>query len=491
MSLPLAAALYVYLSSLYRGRNLLLDSDTYWHVATGRWILQHGAIPARDPFSHSMPGAAWTAHEWLAQVILAGAHQLGSWTAVVAVTALAFAATIALLARALLRTLKPIHALLFAALAVLMTTGHVLARPHMLAMPLMMVWTIELVRASDEGRAPRLWLLPVMTLWANLHGGFTLGLALACAFAFEAFLAGWRERRLTAAARAWGIFLALAVASALVTPHGVHGIVLTWQVLFQDNYAIQRIGEWRSPNFHAFQPLELWLLGGLAFAMHQGLRLAPVRLILLLALLHLALKHIRSVELVGLLAPLLLASPLAAHWARTQSAGQPLAGLDRFFRKLARPAGPGALLGSLVIALAVPLWITRDRPFALPEAKAPAPALRAVQQAGIEGRVLNAYGWGGYLIYSGIPVFIDSRSDMYRDAFIQQYLDAIELQTSDGLPKLLEKYRIAWTLFEPASPAVVLLDRLPEWRRGYADKTAVVHFRVPEQRVAGNDPPGR
>src|SRR5712691_7746984 len=37
--------------------------------------------------------------------------------------------------------------------------------------------------------------------------------------------------------------------------------------------------------------------------------------------------------------------------------------------------------------------------------------------------------------------------------------------------------RIAWTLLEPSRPAVWLLDRLPGWRRLYADEVAVVHVR--------------
>ena len=87
-----------------------MDGDTYWHVATGRWILENGVVPTQDPFSHTMRGTAWTAFEWLSQVILAAAHQLGGWTGLVALTALAFAATIALLTRALLRWLEPIYA---------------------------------------------------------------------------------------------------------------------------------------------------------------------------------------------------------------------------------------------------------------------------------------------------------------------------------------------------------------------------------------------
>lgn len=476
-SLPLVAGMYVYLFCLHHGQKLLLDSDTYWHIATGNWILRNGAVPTQDPFSHTMRGAPWTAHEWLSDVVLALAHQVGGWTAVVALTALAFAVTIALLARALLAWLEPIHALGFAAVGFLMTSNHLLARPHMLAIPLMMLWTLELVRASEANRSPRLWMLPLMTVWANLHGGFTLGIALAFAFALEALLAARKEQRLASTAKAWGLFLALAVAAALVTPHGPAGIWFTWQILFEINDALDRVGEWRSPNFHLLQPLELWLLGGLAFALHQGVRLPPIRLLLVLALIHLALKHIRNVELLGLLAPLFLASPLANHWRQRSGGTQQLEVADRFFAKLARPAGRGAILVSLLLLAAASVWTARTRPIELPESAAPVQALKAVEQARITGPVLNSYGSGGYLIYAGIAPFIDGRADMYRGLF-KEYLDAVELRTPDGLQKTLEKHEIAWTLLDPETSAVALLDRLPQWTRLYADKKFVVHVKA-------------
>jgi hypothetical protein len=477
-SLPLLIGTYVYLYFLFQGKDLLYDGDTYSHIAAGRWILEHGVVPTQDPFSHTMPGAPWTAFEWLSQVILAVAHQWGGWTGLVALTALSLSATVALLTRALLRTLEPIYVVMFAALAISMTHGHVLARPHMLAMPLMVIWTIELVRASEEHRAPRLWLLPLMTLWANLHGGFTLGIGFAFAFALEALLAARGRPHFTSIARSWGLFLVLAVACSLLTPHGPRGLWVTWQVLFQDNYALSRIGEWRSPNFHIFQPLELWLLGALAVALHQGIRLPPVRLLLLLGLIHLSLKHIRNVELIGLLAPLFLASPLAAHWRQRQQAKPQLEIADRFFSKVARPAGQGAIVVSISVFLAAPLWISQARPIHPPEEIVPTAAIRAAQDAGLKGPVLNAYEWGGYLIYLGVPVFIDGRSDMYRDAFIKDYVSALELHTTDGLEKLIDKHKVAWTMLPPELSAVALLDRLPGWRRVYTDKTAVVHART-------------
>lgn len=476
-SWPLIVGALVYLLAFSQWERMLRDGDTYWHIAAGQWILEHGAVPTKDPFSHTMRGSAWTAHEWLSEVLLAVAHDVGGWSGVVALTALAFAAAVALLTRALLHSLEPIHALMFAALAVIMTTAHLLARPHILVMPLLLVWTIGLVRASESGRIPSLWLLPVLTLWANLHGGFTLGLALAFALALEALLAAKRAQRLREAATGWALFLVLAVACALITPHGLGGILFTWEILFEGSYALTRIGEWQSPNFQRFQPLELWLLTGLAMVMHQGLRLPPIRLILLLGLIHLALSHARNVELLGLLAPLFLATPFAAQWSQASKAKDQVEHVDRFFRKFAAPAGNAALAVGLGLLLGWTLWVSQTRPPSPPEKAAPTLAIQAGRNVAGQGPVLNEYRWGGYLIYAGVPPFIDGRADMYKDAFLKEYLDALGLASRDGLQDLLDKHRIQWTLLKPGSPPVALLDHLPDWRRAYADEDAVVHVR--------------
>jgi hypothetical protein len=487
-SWPLLVGACTFFYCFFNSDKLLRDGDTFWHVGAGRWILEHGRVPDTDPFSHTMPGAAWTAHEWLSEVVLASVHDAGGWTALVVLAAAAFALSVAMLARALLRWVEPVYALLFAGLAVGLAASHVLVRPHVLAMPLMMLWVLGLVRAAEAGRRPSLWLLPVMTVWANLHGGFTLGIALTGAFALESCIAAWRERRLAGTVRSWGAFLLLAIGSALITPNGLGGVLFTWQVLFESSYALQRIGEWWSPNFQTLQPMELWLLGGLAMVLHQGLKLPPLRLALLLGLLHLALKHMRYVELLGLLAPLFVAAPFAAQWReRARGAGQ-AQGLDRLFHRLAQPAGAGAMLLAAALLAGVPLLVARVQPIVPPAMVAPTAALDAVRKAGIQGPVLNNYSWGGYLVYLGIAPFIDGRAEMYGDAFLKQYMEALELRTSDGLEKLIARYHVTWTLLPPGTPGIALLDRLPGWRRLYADETAVVHVRSAAPAVPGGQP---
>ncbi|HEX3160821.1 MAG TPA: hypothetical protein VHQ45_20035, partial [Gemmatimonadaceae bacterium] len=82
---------------LVNGSGLLNDPDSHWHVAVGRLIWETRAVPWTDPFSHTFAGAPWIAKEWLAQLLLYGAHALGGWWGVVVLTATTAAASFALL----------------------------------------------------------------------------------------------------------------------------------------------------------------------------------------------------------------------------------------------------------------------------------------------------------------------------------------------------------------------------------------------------------
>lgn len=80
MSWPVLVAALALLAVLGSGRfDVLADPDTYWHLATGRWILEHGSVPKIDVFSHSMPGTVWVAHEWLSALVLTGVYKMAGW----------------------------------------------------------------------------------------------------------------------------------------------------------------------------------------------------------------------------------------------------------------------------------------------------------------------------------------------------------------------------------------------------------------------------
>ncbi|NEV80481.1 hypothetical protein DYI24_25935, partial [Rhodopseudomonas sp. BR0C11] len=175
--LPLLVGTGVLVFLLLFGDSLLQDSDSYWQIETGRWILAHGTVPTVDSFSFSKAGEPWQSSSWLAQVIFALAMQAG-WAGPVIVTALAVAAALAMFTAYLERYASALVTATLALGVMVLIMPHVLARPHMLTLPVMVAWFIGLIDAADRKAAPPWALLLVMVLWANLHGGFVLGLML-------------------------------------------------------------------------------------------------------------------------------------------------------------------------------------------------------------------------------------------------------------------------------------------------------------------------
>jgi len=51
--------------------------DMWWHLRTGELILEQGSVPDADPFSYTAHGRTWITHEWLAEVLFFGLHNMG------------------------------------------------------------------------------------------------------------------------------------------------------------------------------------------------------------------------------------------------------------------------------------------------------------------------------------------------------------------------------------------------------------------------------
>ena len=458
-ALPWLAGAGIYVLLLTLGPRLLNDPDTYSHIAVGRWIISHGAVPTTDPFSFSMSGAPWVAFEWLSEVIYAAVFALAGWPGVVALAAAAAALAVGMLTRFLLRELAPTPALLMVVAAIVLLSPHMLARPHMLTLPVMMVWAAALVHGMDRRAPPPYWALPLLVLWANLHGSVVLALGLIGPAALEALLNEKRSEWPRVILR-WLPFSALAVVACCLTPYGPEPLLMPLTTLGLGE-ALHWIGEWRPQDFGHPGTFELLLLAGI-FVLSRGITLPVVRALVVIGLIHFALAQVRNADLLAMLAPLYLAAPLARQLGAR--AEEDTAGSARGINL--------AILCTMIVATA--LVLTREvRPG--PQ-NTPAAAVASADLAKA-GPVLNDYSFGGYLIFAGIPTFIDGRGELFGGPFIARYNRDLSLADLNDFLKLLDQYKFGATLLEPNTPAVAMLDRLPDWQRVYSDDVAVVHKR--------------
>ncbi|MEW6152021.1 MAG: hypothetical protein ACOY3N_16035 [Bradyrhizobium sp.] len=477
---PLCAGAGAYLFFLFLGDTLLNDSDSFWQIKIGQWILDYRAMPTNDFYSFTRAGAPWISTSWLSQVAFAFSHAQWGWAGPVILTAVAFALAIAIFVYLLDVQIEAPRAVLFAMLAVLLSLHHVLARPHILALPVMVAWVGLLMATADRRGAPSWHLLPLMALWANLHGGFVLGLALIGPISLEAVEHAEKGRRLALFVR-WVLFGIAALIASCFTPYGWRTLQGATNILSLGEL-LSLIFEWMPANFATFTPFEGALLALIAFGYYRGLVLSAPRIFLILFLTWSALTHVRSIEAFAFLIPLVLAKPLGAMFPR---AVPEAVGADRW------PAHYVTALGALMIVAAswtsTSLYMGHHR-FTFTMTQTPVAAVDLLEQRKAQ-RIFNAYQFGGYLISRNIPVFVDGRAELYGEKFVMDFFKATEGKKPELLPRLLDEYKIDATLLVADAPGPQILDQLKGWKRIYADDIAVVHVREDGQSAGGRSMP--
>jgi hypothetical protein len=472
VSLPLIFGIGIFSVIVTHAVAVLRDPDTLWHIVVGRWIIEHWALPSRGLFSATMANAPWVDQQWLAEVLMAWAYNNFGWSGLAIGTALCEATAIAMLLRILLGSFPPVYAMFATTLAGALWFPHLLARPYILTIPILVLWVAALVRAGSDNRVPPLWLALLIVLWANLHGSFMFGIGIAGLLAAEAVLlaSDWQQR--IRVAWGWALFEAVALGAALLTPNGIPGLLAPLHLINMSSLAY--IGEWQGMNFSEpwSLPILLWLLFVLFAALSLGWRLPWTRVAIVLLLLTMALKHLRYMELLGFVSALLIAPSLALQVNRQSATSK----LDRFITQLAKPANWRGISISGAIMVAIAVLALRAGNLSPPNATAPVAAIEAVQSHNLKGPAFNSYQFGGYLIFSGIAPFIDGRAELYGDDFLKRYIEAVRL-TNDSLPQILNDYGITWTILPANGAAVLLMDHLSGWRRLHTDPAAVVHVR--------------
>jgi hypothetical protein len=454
----------VYALAVINGRTLLNDSDTYWQITIGQWILDHHALPRVDFYSFTKAGEPWVSSSWLSQVLLATSYNLAGWTGPIVLAAACIAVTFAMLTWILGQRLPAFFAVVVTLVALLVPVQHLVARPHVFVLPVMLAWAYGLLSASERGRAPSFWLLPLIALWANLHGGFIFGLVLVGGFALEALWNADRAQHKTLALR-WAVFGVAALVACCVTPYG-WGSILAARKILDLGELLHLIYEWMPADFSRLSMFEMAILALIAGALYGGVKLSPPRIALVLGLLHMALAHNRNIEIFALLLPIVVMTPVASQFGFRPA-------------RFAQTGMPATVTAVLLVLVGCWSWVlSANAGFAPPERQSPAAAVD-VLKARNPKRVLNDLPFGGYLIWRQMPVFIDGRAELYGEAFEMAYYRAVQLKDVNLFLDILKTWEIDAVLLTPATPAVGLLDNIGGWQRIYSDENAVLHVRTP------------
>ncbi len=461
--------------------------DFWWHMATGRVILETRAIPQVDMFSYTRAGEPFFNQSWLAQLLMVGLHNLGGLPLVIIAQALVMTLAYGLLLRlCLLRTGRLRLCVAILLLATLpLSFDNWTVRPQSYVFPIFAAF-LTILTEYRPGMARRLWVMPpLMALWVNMHGSFVLGLALIGIVFVGAMVRRWKtasgagERGPNAMARlldgpllAWG---ALTAAATLLNPRGA-GVLGYVANLLGSNQVTSLVTEWSPPTVRDVNGMIFFLFVLLVALVLIYARTKPdlTDLLLFGAFLWLALGAARNVVWLGF-----VATPLLAVQAATLLPPPPAQ------RSPGVPAMNSVLIGMLALLLVIGSpWV---KPAVLPPQVGallaegtPVAATRALQRLPQRPeRLFHAMSYGSYLIWAAPEqkVFIDPRIELYP---FEQWRDYILLGQGADVEPLLAKYAIDGLLLsvEEQEPLIAYARaRAQTWREVYTDEFTVLFVR--------------
>jgi hypothetical protein len=500
-----AAALAAFIAFLRQPNN----PDTLWHLALGRWIVTHGAIPDISQFYYSATSGYGYDYSWLSQLVLFGVYRVLGGAGIAILNAALAGFTFYFLYKLLEGGSRNLLVNFFIlGLALVTLTTYLSGRPVIFTIAF---FALELSMLADcaQGRLrPRIWLLvPLTALWANLHPGFLLG-----PLALLLFLP------LVRAGRARWSLAGVAVASTaavMFNPYGARMYLLPWETL-RALPMLRGLTEWTGV---AGGEAVVW--GGFVALVAVGMasRRQPVPIVALTVLAALASGvSDRNLPLFGLVTVFVLSrtllpllrpvfnrvawirrfdmSPGAEHerWMLSSMGsddagelGDPgLAAVTQSVNR--RPAGSAreaatSVAGGWVWLLLVPLFVAGAAGLRLASLNLdfnfsgyPVAALNHIEKTGLRGRTFVRETWSGYVLWArpGARLFYDAKGGFSRSAVA----DHCELvRPRPGWRDVAERDSLSVFLLERGSPLSVVLGEAAGWHRAYSDTLAEVFVR--------------
>jgi hypothetical protein len=449
------------------------DPDMWWHLKMGQVIWTTHVIPTTDLFSFTTNHHAIVPQEWLSEVLIYGAYRLHGYSGLM--LWLCFFTTLMLLTGYALCSFYSGNAKIGALGAMMIwffSSGGIVVRPQVISYVLL---AIELLLIYlGRTRNPRwFFLLPLLlALWVNCHGSFILGFIvmgvfLLCSFLhFEAgALVCTRWEPPIRRTYVWSLLLS--VAAVFVNPVGIKQVFYPLDTMLRQPLVVTQIDEWKPLPINDPRGIALLAVLALIFLVliiRRSERLFLHELLLLAIGTWFALSHRRMSFAFGMFAAPLVSRLLSTFLGEYDAAKDfPI---------------PNAFLIMVSIAAVIFAFPSRQSLVKQIDAGNPVKAVQYIQSHPLSGNMLNAYIYGGYLIWAmpEHPVFVDGRSDLFEWAGVfGQYGAWATLQ--DDPNTLLNKYDVSFCLIEREAPMAHVFPLLPNWKQVYSDDKSVIFVR--------------
>ncbi len=457
-------------------RYFIVDTDIWWHLRVGDWILLHHAMPHTGLFSWTADARPWMAYSWGFEILLSRAFAWGGLLGIgifcEALTLVVAASTFWMVRRLSGRFWLSLAIAAASCDAFLFTLS---PRPVFLSMALFAVVLTLLIESQRDGRMTRLYWLPLIFLiWANLHiqfvyGLFLVGLFLAAEMGIHfalrcGVLSGVLRPSGLSLGNLCGVFAGCLLAT-LLNPYtlSLYRVILDYSKA-QQTYSL--ILELQSPAFRSVSDfVGLFLVAAAFYVIGWRKQFDPFQIALLVIASVVGYRTLRDGWFVVLPAAACIADLLRAKAAEHKTETAPQGALV-------------ALVSVLLLAVIAGSVDFDRRDFDRQiTSEFPVKAANFLRRNPLPGPLYNVYNWGGFLIWylPQYPVAVDGRNDLYGAAMVQQFTD-----TQNGTPGFEQDPFLAQSnllLLQRGTRFNALVESNPQFEKIYEDKLATIYQR--------------
>jgi hypothetical protein len=323
-----------------------LQADGWYTLVSGR-LIAHSGIPHHDTLTALTLGRTWVDQQWLAHVALYALWAMGGVRAVLLATVVLYALAFTIVAvGARRRGATDRSVAIVVAVCFFVGISNTLLRAQV---PAYVLFAVVLALLLSDAAQPgnRVYLvLPLLALWANVHGSVVLGAALVAAYGATVAVSGLLgrgdgERRLLRAA----VLIAAPWACILASPYGLALPGYYRRVL--DNPTLSHsVTEWGPSTIRGQPVFFAALLGGAILAVLARRRLTPFALVALVITALFGLLAIRNIVWFAFVGAAVLPTALDAVWAPAETRRR------TGFNLLLGVAGLGLLVAAVAVTLA-------------------------------------------------------------------------------------------------------------------------------------------
>ncbi|HTW86405.1 MAG TPA: hypothetical protein VMD75_00235 [Candidatus Binataceae bacterium] len=482
------------------------DPDLWGHLRFGQATLAHGHLTLSDPYSYSAFGLPWHNHEWLTEVLMAALYNLFGVVGLKLWKFAMTAVTLIFVAVAMAETSASITLQLLLMLAAALALSPQLQfRPQLFTFAFLSILIAMLTRYNYRGRA-LLWLaIPMLALWANLHGGFIVGIATLGLFTIVIAAQDLLVHRGLRRAIYPGAITIAAIVATLLNPYGI-GMWYAVGHALANPFTRGAVSDWRpmgralvvqahlAPLGIIYYGAVIALLGGFVLSIVMAPRGGDLPLIAVAIMMTAAaLLSVRNMALAVIAA----AAPLARHAELAMAAGRTADAADT----AAPPPLRQAPVNQLIMAAAAIALAGYTGLFSGPLLDAgryPVGAVAFMETHHLHGNLLCDFNWGEYLIWHlwpGSKVFIDGRYDtVYPEKVFDDYLTFY--LNRPGAAEVLKRYPHDFVLIPIKCKAYLPMSANPGWKLIYHDADAALFAPagspaagIPEVPISGTAPP--